>query len=108
MLKIDDNLLKEIGLSALPADERNRLLAQIYETLELRVGMRLAENMTDDQLDEFEQFIDSNNEDGALKWLEANFPNYKAVVAEELEKLKAEIKKDADHILAEHQASAQS
>ncbi|MBP7018196.1 hypothetical protein KBB17_01725 [Candidatus Saccharibacteria bacterium] len=108
MLKIDDNLLKEIGLASLPADERNRLLAQIYETLELRVGMRLAENMTDEQLDEFEQFIDSNNEDGALKWLESNFPNYKTVVAEELDKLKAEIKSDAASILSAHEASTQS
>ncbi len=99
MLKIDDNLLKDLGLIELPADERNKLLAQIYETLELRVGMRLAENMSDEQLDEFEQFIDSNDEAGALQWLESNFPNYKAVVAEELEKLKEEIKKDASAIL---------
>ncbi len=99
MLKIDDNLLKELGLFELPAEERNKLLAQIYETLELRVGMRLAENMSDEQLDEFEQFIDSNDETGALKWLESNFPNYKDVVAEELEKLKNEIRKDASTIL---------
>ena len=50
-------------------------------------------------VDEFEQFIDSNDEAGALKWLESNFPNYKDVVAEELEKLKNEIKKDASTIL---------
>src|SRR5690606_24930787 len=99
MLKIDDNLLKELGLNTLPVDERNKLLAQIYETLELRVGMKLAENMSDEQLDEFESFIDTNDEAGALKWLETNFPNYKQVVADELDKLKAEIKKDADKIL---------
>jgi hypothetical protein len=99
MLKIDDNLLRDLGLIELPAEERNKLLAQIYETLELRVGMRLAENMSDEQLDEFEQFIDSNDEAGALAWLESNFPNYKEVVAEELEKLKGEIKKDAAAIL---------
>jgi len=106
MLKIDDNLLKDLGLGALPVDERNKLLAQIYETLELRVGMRLAENMSDEQLDEFEGFIDSNDEAGALKWLETNFPNYKQVVAEELEKLKAEIKKDAARILEAFQQQA--
>lgn len=100
MLKIDDNLLQELGLHTLPVDERNKLLSQIYETLELRVGMKLAENMSDEQLDEFEKFIDTNDEAGALKWLESNFPNYKQVVADELEKLKVEIKKDADKILS--------
>jgi succinate dehydrogenase flavin-adding protein (antitoxin of CptAB toxin-antitoxin module) len=61
--------------------------------------MKLAEKMTDSQLDEFEKYIDSNDEAGALKWLETNFPNYKDVVAEELEKLKSEIKTQAPQIV---------
>lgn len=99
MFKLDDNLLKELGLGTLPADEKNKMLAHIYETLEMRVGMKLAEQMTNDQLDEFEGFIDRNDEAGALKWLETNFPDYKQVVADQLEKLKNEIKASAQAIL---------
>lgn len=99
MIRIDDTLLEEIGLIALPKQERDQMLRQIYETLEMRVGMRLAERMTDQQLDEFERFIDTNDEGGALKWLETNFPDYKQVVADELAKLKEEIKKDSTQIL---------
>lgn len=103
MFKLDDNLLRELGLGTLPADEKNRMLAHIYETLEMRVGMKLAEKMSNEQLDEFEKFIDNNDEAGALKWLETNFPNYKQVVADELEALKAEIKQAAPQILAASQ-----
>src|SRR5262249_1172528 len=78
---------------------KNKMLAHIYETLELRVGMKLAEQMSDQQLDEFEAFIDKNDEAGALKWLETNFPNYKDVVAQELDKLKEEIKAQAPAIV---------
>ncbi len=99
MFKLDDNLLQELGLGSLPPAEKNKMLAHIYETLELRVGMKLAEQMSDAQLDEFEGFIDKNDEAGALKWLETNFPNYKDVVADELEKLKAEIKAQAPQIV---------
>lgn len=99
MFQLDDNLLRELGLGDLPAEEKNKMLAHIYETLELRVGMKLAEQMTDAQLDEFEGFIDRNDEAGALKWLETNFPDYKQVVADELEKLKAEIKQQAPAIM---------
>lgn len=99
MFRLDDNFLHEIGLGALPSTEKNKMLAHIYETLEMRVGMKLAEQMTDSQLDEFEQYIDRNDETGALKWLETNFPNYKQVVAEELEKLKNEIKQVAPQIV---------
>ncbi len=105
MFQLDDNLLQELGLGSLPPAEKNKMLAHIYETLELRVGMKLAEQMTDAQLDEFEAFIDRNDEAGALAWLESNFPNYKQVVADELAKLKAEIKAQAPSIVeATHSA----
>lgn len=109
MFKLDDNLLKELGLGTLPPQEKNRMLAHIYETLEMRVGMRLAEGMTEQQLDEFEQLMPletdtdeqkRQKEQDALKWLETNFPDYKQVVADELEKLKNEIKAAAPQILA--------
>jgi hypothetical protein len=107
MFQLDDNLLRELGLGDLPAAEKNKMLAHIYETLELRVGMKLAEQMTDAQLDEFEAFIDKNDEAGALHWLETNFPDYKKVVADELEKLKAEIKVQAPAIMQATLAEAQ-
>ncbi len=100
MIKLDDDLLKELGLAALPPEEKKKLLAHIYETLEMRVGMKLAEQMSDAQLSEFEQFIDSNNESGALQWLETNFPNYKDVVAAEFDLLKKEIQQIAPQIAA--------
>ncbi len=106
MFKLDDNLLIELGLGSLPPAEKNRMLGHIYETLEMRVGMKLAQRMTNEQLDEFEAFIDRNDEAGALKWLETNFPNYKQVVAEELDALKAEIKAAAPQIVAASQQQA--
>lgn len=108
MFQLDDNLLQELGLGGLPTAEKNKMLGHIYETLELRVGMRLAEQMSDEQLDEFESFIDRNDEAGALHWLESNFPDYKKVVAEELEKLKGEIKAQAPAIIEATTAELQA
>lgn len=107
MIKLDDNLLTELGLQALPAEEKKALLRQIYETLEMRVGTTLARQMTDAQLDEFESFINNNDEAGALRWLETNFPNYKEVVAQEFEMLKGEILQAAPQIAASSAAAAQ-
>lgn len=107
MFKLDNDFLQSLGLGGLPVDEKNKLLQMIYERLEMNVGMRLAEKMTDQQLDEFESFIDRNDETGALKWLETNFPNYKDVVAEELEKLRGEVTAAAPQILAAHSGAGQ-
>lgn len=106
MFKLDNNFLIELGLGSLPADEKNKMLSHIYETLEMRVGMKLAEQMTDAQLDEFEAYINRNDEAGALSWLESNFPDYKQVVADELEKLKNEIKAVAPSIVTESMNNA--
>ena len=95
MLSIDDTLLQAAGLSDLPEEEKQKLFAQFREMLEMRVGVRLAQRMSDEQLDEFESFIDTNDQAGALKWLESNFPDYKQVVSEEFEGLKAEITENA-------------
>lgn len=99
MFKLDNNFLKDLGLDELPAEEKNKMLAHIYETLEMRVGMKLAEQMSDEQLDEFESYVNEDDQDGALKWLETNFPNYKQVVADELETLKKEISSNAKQIV---------
>lgn len=105
MFKIDDAFLADLGLGALPQAEKEAMKRHIYETLEMRVGMKLAQQMTNEQLDEFEAFINKGDEAGALKWLETNFPNYKQVVADELEALRQEVKASAPQIL---QASAQA
>ena len=99
MLKIDNALLDEVGLGGLPPEEKNRMLRHIYETLEMRVGMTLAAQMTDQQLDEFEVLAKQNDDAAALQWLESNFPDYKKVVEAELNSLKEEIKKDAQALL---------
>jgi hypothetical protein len=105
MFQIDDKFLESLGLATLPQEEKEKMKAHIYETLEMRVGMTLASNMTDAQLDEFEQLMNANDEEGALRWLESNFPNYRQVVADELEKLKSEIKAAAPDILSASQSA---
>lgn len=112
MFKLNNQLLEELGLGSLPVADKNMMLHHIYETLESRVGMKLAERMSADQLTEFEQLMprqeDSveekqNKEKSAFSWLETNFPNYKQVVADELDGLKNEIRQAAPQILSASQ-----
>lgn len=104
MFNLDDDFLQSLGLGGLPEDQKQAFLQHLYEELELRVGTRLSEGMSDDQLADFERLIDSNDEQGALKWLETHRPNYKDVVADELEKLKQEVSSNKDKILGADEA----
>lgn len=107
-MKIDNDFLAELGLAALPEEEKKALIAQIVETLEMRVGTVLAAGLTEAQLVEFEGYMNNNDQEGALKWLETNAPNYKEVVKQELEKLRGEIQTSASQILAASTAGQES
>ncbi len=75
MFRLDDQFLKDIGLDTLPEDQKQPFLQHIYSELELRVGTRLSDGLTDAQLEEFEQIID-RKEDKIMDWLSDHAPNY--------------------------------
>ncbi len=75
MFQLNDEFLKELGLDGLPEEQRKPFLDHIYSELELRVGERLSQGMSDAQLDEFANIIDIT--DGAVDQFLANHaPNY--------------------------------
>jgi len=75
MFQLDDKFLEEIGLNNLPEEQKKPFLQHIYDELELRVGTKLSDGMTDEQLEEFESIID-RNDDVIVGWLEKNVPEY--------------------------------
>lgn len=58
MFQLNEEFLKELGLDQLPEEQRKPFLDHIYSELELRVGERLSQGMSDAQLDEFANIID--------------------------------------------------
>ena len=75
MFRLDDQFLKDIGLDQLPEDQKKPFLQHIYSELELRVGTRLSDGLSDAQLEEFEQIID-RKEDKIHEWLANHAPQY--------------------------------
>ena len=51
MFQLDDKFLQDVGLGGLPEEQKQAFLAYFREQLELRVGTRLSEGLTDAQLD---------------------------------------------------------
>lgn len=94
-IQLDRGFLAEIGLAGVLGDQEAAFLAYVYETLEHRVGMELAGRMSDDQLTEFERYIDDEDDAGAIRWLSEHAPDYPEVVRAEFEKLKDELRAQA-------------
>lgn len=75
MFQLDDKFLADIGLNELPAEQKQAFLQHIYEELELRVGTKLSDGLSDAQLEEFEAIID-RKDDAVVAWLSQHAPNY--------------------------------
>ncbi|RWZ78537.1 MAG: hypothetical protein EOT05_02185 [Candidatus Microsaccharimonas sossegonensis] len=75
MFQLDDQFLADVGLADLPEEQKKPFLQHTYDQLEYKVGIRLSEGMTNDQLDEFESIID-RKDDVIQAWLGTHTPNY--------------------------------
>lgn len=75
MLKFDESFLEEVGLSALPAEEKKPFLDHILEELQERLGIRLSEGLSDEQLDEFGAITDLDDKK-VNEWLALNASDY--------------------------------
>jgi hypothetical protein len=94
MIKVDQDLLIRVGLGTLRPDLARTALRTFYDVLEMRVGIALADRMTNEQLDEFEAFFQAKDDAGAFNWLSTNFPDYREVVQSQYEQLEAEAAAD--------------
>ena len=104
-LVVDDNMVAQLGLAALYAADRVSLRRAAQDELEDRVIRRVTASMTDDQLEVFTAAHDVDPET-ARTILDEMVPRQDAVVAEELEGLRNEIRASAEEILRELAADA--
>lgn len=75
MFQLDDQFLNDLGLDKLPSEQRKAFLEHIYQELELRVGTKLSDGLSDAQLQEFESIIDKDDT-VITNWVAQYAPNY--------------------------------
>lgn len=95
-MRIDDQFMAEVGLDAMPENEKKAFMQHAEEELEVRVGHGVSANLTDAQLMEFDQISDLNS---AEAWLNQNIPNFREIVEDIYRKFKAEILAERNAIL---------
>lgn len=101
----DQEIIKQLGLAEASAEEQKNTLVFFYGTVQSRVGNRIEQQLSNEQLSQFKKFADSKDDKGALQWLKDNAPGYDSVVQEEMAKLMEEVKSGAKRDVenSEHQ-----
>ena len=99
-MQFDDEFLEKVGLGEMAGDRKESFLESIQAELELRVGRKLSEGLSDARLLEFDELAKGGDEKEIQDWIRVNRPDYKDVARSELEKLTREIAARKDEILA--------
>lgn len=95
-MRFDEGFLREMGLSVMNDEEKDAFLKYVQEELEVRIGEEIANGISEEKIDEFEQ-MQSREEIGA--WLTENRPDYREIVERTINELKEEIRKNKEKIL---------
>ncbi len=95
-MEFDDNFLQEMGLSAMPEEQKQQFLAYVQEELEVRIGERISKGLTEVQLNQFDLITDQAE---ATRWLEANRPDYREIVTRAIEEMKSEIRANRSRLV---------
>ena len=88
-MEFNEKFLQEMGLSAMPEQEKQAFLRYVQEELEVRIGERISKGLTEEQLMEFDAISDPLE---AARWLDKNRPDYREIVDRTIEEMKAEIR----------------
>ena len=95
----DDQFFKAIGLENASAEHKAQLTEKLAEMVQTRVAGRLAEVLTEDQVDHFTGLIDAGQEDEAFTYLEDNCPEYAALLQEEFEAVEELLLRDMQTVM---------
>ena len=88
-MEFDEKFLQEMGLSAMPEDQKQKFLDYVQEELEVRIGERISKGLTRAQLNEFDMITDPSE---AADWLNKNRPDYREIVNRTIKEMKYEIR----------------
>ncbi|MBQ9019808.1 hypothetical protein IJ096_00550 [Candidatus Saccharibacteria bacterium] len=99
-MQFDDEFLEKVGLGALPEERKADFLEYLQESLEIRVGQRMSEGMSDAQLLEFDEIAKSGDVVATQDWIRTNRPDYQEIAKSELRRMTEELMVRKDEILA--------
>lgn len=97
MIRVDEDFMTEVGLTEMPAAEKQAFMNHAEEELEVRVGQKISAGLSDEQIDEFSRIHDDG--DATLSWLERNVPDFRETVMQVFQTFKQELAAERQSIL---------
>lgn len=98
-IKIDsEKVTQKLTEAGAPGVMIEQLADEVVDILQTSVAMRLEDELTDEQLLEFENFANSADPGQGSEWIRSRFPNYDKIVDEELDSIISDLVKTVENV----------
>lgn len=85
------DLIKELGLENAPQEKQMEIVANYTDALQTRIFARLLDELTTEEQKEFDQLLQTNDEEKIGKYLTEKIPNMDFIATDEFNHMKREI-----------------
>ncbi len=90
--KIQQNIIEEFGLGGLPEEKQAELLTAMTESVLKRITIKILEQLSDEDRDEFDKLRETDEPDKITEFLRAKISDYDQMVEEVIRQFKEETK----------------
>jgi len=92
-MQLDDDFFASLG-QPLTDGQKQAIAERVYTELEDKVGEAMADTLSDEQYEQFDQLLEKGGDLDVAQWLEANAPGHEQLVDDTFEAIKKAVKAD--------------
>ena len=86
----DKAIVELVNSMNIPDKDRELMIASIYQNLKIRLGIKMASLLSDEQLSKLEQAYSSGDNSSAFLEIEKMIPNFDQLLSNEIAEIKQE------------------
>lgn len=83
-MQFDGTFFDSMGMESLDKAKKDALAQQLTQLTQDRITLKIAEKLSDDELDEYEKIADDKGDEAAMDYIAKVLPDYQAIVDAEV------------------------
>ena len=89
---LKNDVLAQLGLGNIPDEKKAEIISKISELAQKRIILRVTEEMSEDQRENFEKFLETEEDPAKIEnYIRENIPNIDSIIEEEMSLLKNDV-----------------
>ena len=89
---LKNDVLAQLGLGSISDEKKAEIISKISELAQKRIILRVTEEMSEDQRENFEKFLETEEDPAKIEnYIRENIPNIDSIIEEEMSLLKNDV-----------------